>query len=161
MIKGLILQSWVFAVSIGFCGNDRCWASFHIRCNICILQLRDCTGLVKNLSACPPNCTGQVPVFKPKNFKFMIQVLQIMGQTSNSWAFSVFMWFVNLNLFFKVSFLPFRFSPQESRMEIHFCLEQNKVFLAAAHLLQPGLKKDTKRRRTYLVSDYRRWPWWG
>ena len=50
--------------------------------------------------------------------------------------------------FFKVSFLPFKFSPQESGLEIHFCLEQNKVFLAVTHLLQLRLKKDTKDRRT-------------
>lgn len=50
--------------------------------------------------------------------------------------------------FFKVSFLPFRFFLQKSRLEMHFSLEQNGL---STCLLQLRLKKDVK----HLVLHYR------
>lgn len=82
--------------------------------------LDDCTRLVRNLSALPsdPHNTAQVLILKPKSFKFKIQVLKIMGQT----YVSLFSFYVihDFESFFKVSFLPFRFSLQKSRLKMHF-----------------------------------------
>lgn len=50
--------------------------------------------------------------------------------------------------FFKVSFLPFRFSLQKSGLEMHFSLEQTGLLTCLLHL---GLKKDVK----HLVLHYR------
>lgn len=54
----------------------------------------------------------------------------------------------NFESFFEVSFLPFRFSLQKSRLEMHFFLVQNDLLTC---LLQLGLKKDVQ----LLVLHYR------
>lgn len=54
----------------------------------------------------------------------------------------------NFESFFEVIFLPFRFSLQKSRLEMHFSLVQNDLLTC---LLQLGLKKDVQ----LLVLHYR------
>jgi len=76
MIKGLILQSWVFAVSIGFCGNDRCWAPFRVRDDICIPQLCDCTRLVKTLVLALQTAQGRSLYSNPRVSNSLFQSLR-------------------------------------------------------------------------------------